>query len=205
MLRRVLNEPKCSQNVGAPLPNAGEGLGVRATASALINCTILFATLLMTTAFAGVAEERKSSEPMSPKPVKQPVEFSHKRHAELGLECKVCHPLADGEQAGIPQTADCMNCHQSSDGSKPAFRSLFEHAKTNKPIAWTRIYLLPYFVFFGHGGHRNAKDGCETCHGPVATRDLLWKERETSMKSCIECHKANKASASCTFCHELNQ
>jgi len=97
MLRRVLNEPKCSQNVGAPLPNAGEGLGVRATASALINCTILFATLLMTTAFAGVAEERKSSEPMSPKPVKQPVEFSHKRHAELGLECKVCHPLADGE------------------------------------------------------------------------------------------------------------
>ena len=98
-----------------------------------------------------------------------------------------------------------MNCHQSSDSSKPAFRSLFEHAKTNKPIAWTRIYLLPYFVFFGHGGHQSANDGCETCHGLVATRDLLWKERETSMKSCVECHKANQASVSCTFCHELNQ
>jgi predicted CXXCH cytochrome family protein len=178
---------------------------VRGTVSALINCTILFATLFMTTAFAGVAEERKSSEPMSPKPVKQPVEFSHKRHAELGLECKVCHPMADGEQAGIPQTADCMNCHQSSDSAKPAFRALFERANTKKQIAWARVYLLPYFVFFGHSGHQNAKDGCETCHGPVATRDLLWKEREISMKLCVECHKANQASVSCTFCHELSQ
>ena len=39
----------------------------------------------------------------------------------------------------------------------------------------------------------NAKEmGCETCHGPVATRDLLWKEREISMKSCVECHKSNQ-------------
>ena len=83
--------------------------------------------------------------PHSPKPVKQPVEFSHKRHAELGLECKVCHPMTDGEQAGIPQTADCMNCHQSSDGSKAAFRSLFEHAEAKKQILWTRVLSTPLF------------------------------------------------------------
>ena len=165
--------------------------------------TFVFATLLTVLTFATAADERKSSAPL--KPVKQPVEFSHKRHAELGLECKVCHPMTAGEQAGIPQTADCMNCHQSSDSSKPSFRSLFEHAKTNKQITWTRVYLLPHFVFFGHSAHQNAKDGCETCHGPVATRDLLWAERETSMTSCIECHKANQVSVSCTFCHELNR
>ena len=113
--------------------------------------------------------------------------------------------MADGEQAGIPQTADCMNCHQSSDGSKPEFRSLFEHAEAKKQILWTRVYLLPYFVFFGHSAHRGAKEGCATCHGPVATRDVLWKERETSMKACMDCHKANRASVSCSFCHELNQ
>jgi Class III cytochrome C family/Cytochrome c7 and related cytochrome c len=164
---------------------------------------ILLAVLLQA-ASGAVAEEKQPAEPAPPKPVKQPVEFSHKRHAELGLECGVCHPMAGGEQAGIPQTADCMNCHQSSDDSQPAFRSLFEHAKAKKPIAWRRVYLLPYFVFFGHKGHQTAKDGCETCHGPVATRDLLWKERETSMKACVECHKANQASVSCTFCHELD-
>jgi Class III cytochrome C family/Cytochrome c7 and related cytochrome c len=171
----------------------------------LINCKILLATLLVTTALTRAADDKKSSEPPSPRPVKQPVEFSHKRHAELGLECEVCHPMADGEQAGIPQTVDCMNCHQSSDSSKPAFQSLFEHAKANKPIAWKRVYLLPYFVFFGHGAHQKAKDGCTTCHGPVASRDMLWKERETSMKACMDCHKANRASVSCSFCHELNQ
>jgi hypothetical protein len=166
---------------------------------------LLLAVLLFATILEVRPDEKKPVEPVSPKPVKQPVEFSHKRHAELGLECGACHPMADGEQAGIPQTADCLNCHQSSDDSKPAFRALFEHAKAKKPIAWTRVYLLPYFVFFGHKGHQGAKDGCETCHGPVATRDLLSKERETSMKSCVECHKANQASISCTFCHELNQ
>jgi Class III cytochrome C family/Cytochrome c7 and related cytochrome c len=162
---------------------------------------MLMATLLVTMVFGA---EKKPADP-APKPVKQPVEFSHRRHAELGLECNVCHPMTDGEQAGIPQTADCMNCHQSSDSSKAAFRSLFEHAKAKKQIAWTRVYLLPYFVFFGHKDHQGTKDGCKTCHGPVATRDLLWKEREISMKACMDCHKANDASISCSFCHELNQ
>ena len=135
--------------------------------------TVLFAALLTVVTLATPADENKSSEPAPPKPVKQPVEFSHKRHAELGLECEVCHPMADGEQAGIPQTADCMNCHLSSDSSKSVFRSLFEHSKTKKQIAWVRVYRLPYFVFFGHSRHQNAKEGCETCHDPVATRDVL--------------------------------
>ena len=110
----------------------------------LINCTILLATLLVTKALGAAADETK---PISPKPVKQPVEFSHKRHGDLGLECQVCHPMADGEQAGIPQTADCMNCHQSSDGSKAEFRALFEHAEAKKQILWTRVYQLPLFCF----------------------------------------------------------
>src|SRR5262245_37862626 len=157
---------------------------------------------LLLAVLGALADEKKSSEP---RPVKQPVEFSHKRHTELGLECNVCHPMADGEQAGIPQTEDCLNCHQDTGESKPAFKALFEHSRAKKQILWTRVYLLPSFVFFGHKGHQGAKDGCNTCHGPVATRDLLWKERETSMKACMDCHKANRASVSCSFCHDLNQ
>ncbi len=88
--------------------------------------------------------------------------------------------MADGEQAGIPQTADCMNCHQSSDGSKAAFRSLFEHAEAKKQILWTRVYLLPYFVFFGHSAHQKrqgwmrnlSRPGCHARRALEGTRDF---------------------------------
>jgi len=171
----------------------------------LIACTILGGTLLLA-GLQAIAQEKDSTSPQPPEPVQQPVEFSHRRHAELGLECNACHPGGDGERAGIPQTADCLKCHEDRDPSNPAFRSLFEHAQAKKPIAWSRVYQLPSFAFFSHKAHAAAaKEDCQTCHGPVASRELLWKEREISMKACVDCHKASQASVSCTLCHELNQ
>ena len=46
---------------------------------------------------------------------------------------------------------------------------------------------------------------CATCHGPVATRDVLQKEVSTSMRTCVECHRGRKASTDCSRCHELGQ
>ena len=55
---------------------------------------------------------------------------------------------------------------------------------------------------FSHKLHTDAGAKCETCHGPVAERDVLKKEVETNMGSCMSCHQKNKASNDCGTCHE---
>src|SRR6266498_1479001 len=46
--------------------------------------------------------------------VEQPVPFSHKHHvSELGIGCQYCHTAVEhSNQAGLPPTKTCMNCHQ---------------------------------------------------------------------------------------------
>ena len=36
----------------------------------------------------------------------------------------------------------------------------------------------------------------------VKERDRLYREADTSMKSCVNCHGAKNASTDCTYCHE---
>jgi Class III cytochrome C family/Cytochrome c7 and related cytochrome c len=168
---------------------------------------IALAALLLSilTAATGWSRAVDKSDPQ-PARVKQPVVFSHSRHAKVGLECKVCHSMAEpGDVAGIPQRRECLNCHQDADPTSDGFRSLFEHERNGRTIEWVRIYQLSNFVFFSHQLHLNAKVGCQTCHGPVASREVLWKEKEISMKACVDCHKTNRASVNCKLCHELNR
>lgn len=170
----------------------------------LVNLTVVLLSMLA--AATGGSRAGDKSDPPPPAPVKQPVVFSHSRHAKVGLECSVCHPMAEpGDLAGIPQRAECLNCHQDADSASDAFRSLFEHERNGRAIEWVRIYQLPNFVFFSHQLHLDAKADCQTCHGPVASREVLWKEKEISMKACVDCHKTNRASVNCKLCHELNR
>jgi hypothetical protein len=151
------------------------------------------------------AEDPKKKETV-PMPVKQPLPFSHKQHAKLDLECNSCHPMEGTGRAGeLPKAEDCMNCHQTIKKKSPAIQTLASYYKEDKPIPWVRVYKLPDFVFFGHKKHVDSKVDCETCHGPVQTRDTLWREKEISMKSCVDCHKTSRVSTACNLCHELNQ
>lgn len=123
----------------------------------------------------------------------QPLPFSHKRHAAAGMKCTDCHTKAlTGERATIPNLDRCLLCH-------PAFQ------KDSGPLRWVRVYKLPDFVFFGHAAHTKAGLECQTCHGPVATRDVLQKEVSTSMRTCVDCHRARSAPLDCSRCHELGQ
>ena len=141
-----------------------------------------------------------------PEPVKQPVAFSHKRHAETGLQCARCHAQAEtAEQAGLPAATDCLDCHRKFERNGQVMQSLQPFRDEQKPIAWVKIYDLPDFVFFSHAAHLRAKVACAVCHGPVATREALWREREVSMKACVACHKERQASTACNYCHELNR
>ena len=146
----------------------------------------------------------------SPKPVQQPIAFSHKLHAESGVLCARCHTKAETkDQAGIPTAKDCITCHRGfqKDGQTDSttLQTLAEYEKAHKEIAWVRIYKLPGFVFFSHKSHLQAKATCATCHGEVQTREVLWKEKATSMASCMNCHQEQKASTGCNYCHELNR
>lgn len=133
----------------------------------------------------------------------QPIPYSHKQHLALGLTCRDCHTMPDpGEIMGIPDGTSCMNCHRSIKENSPAIQKLAALAREKRPVPWVRVYQIPSYVEFSHKVHLEAGALCETCHGPVAERDRLAREGDVSMTGCMNCHRANKASLSCTYCHE---
>ncbi len=138
---------------------------------------------------------------LPPAPV-QPIPFSHRLHAQQKLECRACHPVPEpGEFATLPETARCMSCHQSVKKESAAVQRLAEYHAAGKPVPWRRVYRIPDYVFFSHKEHVRAGASCETCHGPVAERDLLRKEKDITMAGCMECHRARQASLACDYCH----
>jgi hypothetical protein len=122
----------------------------------------------------------------------QPIAFSHRIHMERAkVKCVDCHTGAvSGDRAGIASIKVCRACHASMSRS------------SGEP-KWVRVYRVPDFVFFSHKEHAKPGIGCESCHGPVGTRDVLMKEVSTNMNSCMSCHRERKAPAGCALCHQL--
>ncbi|HLJ16532.1 MAG TPA: cytochrome c3 family protein [Bryobacteraceae bacterium] len=136
-------------------------------------------------------------------PPEQPIPYSHKQHLALGLKCQDCHTNPDpGESMGIPAAAKCMACHITIAKDKPPIQKLASFAASKQPIPWVRVYQIPSYVDFSHRTHLEAGAKCENCHGPVAERDALWREGNISMGGCMDCHRRNKASIDCTYCHD---
>jgi hypothetical protein len=134
----------------------------------------------------------------------QPIAFSHRQHAELGLQCADCHKgAATGERAGLPGAAACLVCHRTMRADSPEVRKLHDYEGKGGRIPWVRVYRVPEFVFFSHASHTEAGLACESCHGAVSKRDVLQKEVSTSMTACMNCHAARRVSNDCHFCHSL--
>jgi len=145
------------------------------------------------------------SRPAEEKPLPpQPIPFSHKTHTALGVKCLDCHSIPKpGFAAGLPKEATCMGCHTRMKTENPAVQTLAEYFKARRPVPWVRVYRVPDYVWFSHESHhKDAAIACETCHGPVGKRDVITKEKPTSMASCMECHAALKVPNECNFCHE---
>jgi hypothetical protein len=135
----------------------------------------------------------------------QPLPFSHKKHAgELKLACLDCHPIpGNGDFATLPQTSTCMNCHRSVAAQSPHITRLAAAHQAGAKIRWAPVYRIPDYVFFNHRKHVSVPDvTCATCHGPVAVREQLRREKDISMAACMDCHRAKQVSNDCLLCHE---
>jgi len=161
-----------------------------------ISTVLPFAILL-------AAQQYQSKEQKLPRAVApQPVPFSHRTHASAN--CVDCHTTAlRAERAGIPQPDRCMLCHRGMKDDNESIRTVGQLLANSKRIPWERVYRVPEYVFFSHKKHTGAKIGCDTCHGPVASREVLEQELPVSMASCMNCHTAKGVSNECGFCHAL--
>jgi len=107
------------------------------------------------------------------------------------MRCVSCHEKAEREErAGFPAVDQCKVCHVDM---------------AERKIPLSRVYRIPEFVFFSHGGHATAKVECKSCHGDVLQQETVKAEQQPKMKWCIDCHKQNKATIVCNSCHELGQ
>jgi len=121
----------------------------------------------------------------------QPVPFSHTHHVgSMGIDCRYCHSTVEvSAAAGIPPTKTCMNCHSQVWNTSPTLEPVRESFRTNRSIAWTKVYDLPDFVYFNHSIHVKKGMGCTTCHGPVDRMSLVWQQPTLQMSWCLDCHR----------------
>ncbi len=123
-------------------------------------------------------------------PRRQPVPFSHKHHANMGIDCRYCHTsVEDSSFANIPPTRTCMNCHNQIFTESEMLEPVRESWRTGESLEWNRVHDLPDFVYFDHSIHVNKGIGCATCHGRVDEMPLVWKEEPLFMKWCLDCHR----------------
>ncbi len=165
-----------------------------------ISTLVIF--LVALAASSKVRAQNKPSASPSAKP--QPIPFSHKLHAQFLRECQDCHKISgDGWTMEYPPEGKCMTCHATIKADSPAIRKLANYAARKEPVPWVQVYEVPDYVYFSHRTHTTkAKLDCEICHGPLREREVIVKEKSTSMQACIDCHKLKGAPTGCRTCHD---
>lgn len=120
----------------------------------------------------------------------QPVPFSHKHHVtDDGIDCRYCHTLVEkSPYAGLPTTHICMSCHSKLWLNSSMLEPVRVSYATDRSLEWTRVNSVPDFVYFNHSIHINKGIGCTTCHGPIASMPLTYRNQTLYMRWCINCH-----------------
>lgn len=132
--------------------------------------------------------------------VTQPIQFPHKTHVEMNLECTGCHERAEKDVvAGRPPTELCLSCHGSGDATGEIKK--VQAFDKGGEIPWKRVWRLPPHVFFSHRAHvAVAKMKCQACHGPMETltRPPARPLKTVRMDDCIACHEKRNGEAAKT-------
>jgi len=106
------------------------------------------------------------------------------------MDCRYCHTSVEkSQEAIIPPTETCMNCHSVVDVNNKELELVRESWETGKPIEWVRVHMLPDYAYFDHSVHVNAGVGCASCHGRVDQMEEVMQMEPLSMSWCIDCHR----------------
>ncbi len=138
----------------------------------------------------------------------QPIDFSHKKHNDAGLECLFCHSQAQrSDIAGIPSVKFCIECHQTIATEAEQIQILQGYWDRQEPIPWVAVNDLPDHTYFSHQVHLAARVSCETCHGPVGTMAKVKPLNTMDMGWCLTCHLEQPEEkvarlADCLACHQ---
>ncbi|HME06944.1 MAG TPA: cytochrome c3 family protein [Bryobacteraceae bacterium] len=134
----------------------------------------------------------------------QPIQFPHKAHIKLGLDCVDCHTGADiRAAAGIPSVRQCMLCHRKLATGKPEVKKVIAYDAKGQEIPWERVYSFrtDAMVKFRHAPHTRAKIACDRCHGDMTQAVTAIKTVSHNMGTCLTCHRQMNASQDCAACH----
>ncbi|HSO63269.1 MAG TPA: menaquinone reductase multiheme cytochrome c subunit QrcA [Desulfobacterales bacterium] len=113
---------------------------------------------------------------------RQPVDFNHVKHMELVSDgCESCHFFRpDGTYSGVPQLAQCIQCHEEPNGEDPEeVKFVEEFVKKGREVPWLVYSRQPACVFFSHAAHvKMAQMDCVICHGHIGESENLRPYQE---------------------------
>ncbi len=134
----------------------------------------------------------------------QPIAFNHQAHVVKGkMDCSFCHEYySKHAAAGLPSIQMCRTCHSGIQTDSPELKKIFTYWERHEEIPWVRLYEMPDHVTFTHKRHIRAGISCSVCHGKIGESTRSSREVDHTMGSCIECHKAKRASVDCWTCHK---
>lgn len=121
----------------------------------------------------------------------QPVPYSHKLHAgDLRIDCRFCHYSVErAAVASVPPTEVCMNCHKLVKRDAPTLAPILASSSSGARIRWVRVHKVPEYAYFDHSVHVGAGVGCSSCHGDIASMEVVKQVEPLSMGWCLECHR----------------
>jgi hypothetical protein len=121
----------------------------------------------------------------------QPIPFSHQHHVGvLKIDCRYCHTSVEHSPfAGLPETKTCMNCHSQIWVGSNVLEPVRASYRSDRSIAWERVYNTPGFVYFDHHIHIQKGIGCSSCHGQIDQMPLTQQTPTLLMEWCLDCHR----------------
>lgn len=131
--------------------------------------------------------------------------FSHRLHNGLGIDCGVCHRVADPTGVGFPEMDLCLACHRKKD-APVACDACHEDLLEGKLMPGS--HLAPAFVLEHKYEAREQREYCEYCHFEGFCAECHRGDNlapRPHRRGFAESHsiEARKRMLNCQDCHEI--